>query len=340
MTSPPRRPGPALLLVLCGAALFLSGFTALGLVGELRGRTLDVSAWWVGLGDLPAPVRIAVLGAFAALAGAWAVRPRTGPTRRWATMIAFGLFAALAVRDVVAFYGVVASQPVRPMLPVPLSLLVALLLAALAVWVSRSRPSPAMARRPWTRIAVALAALAWAVAFPLAQMLFFGTTDYRRPADAAVVFGARVYASGTPSPLLADRIRTGVDLYRAGLVRTIVMSGGDGADGFNEAVVMRQVAIDAGVEPSAVLVDPAGVSTEATVANVAGMLDLRGPNPPAVIAVSQAYHLPRVQLAFATAGIDVLTVPAQDPVPIGEWPILVAREVLAWWAYALRICLG
>ena len=59
-----------------------------------------------------------------------------------------------------------------------------------------------------------------------------------------------------------------------------------------------------------------------------------------LIAVSQAYHLPRIQLAFAAAGIDVLTVPAIDPVPISEMPLLVAREVPAFWSYFLRQCLA
>ena len=122
-------------------------------------------------------------------------------------------------------------------------------------------------------IALAVAAGAWTLVFPLAQMLFFGTTDYRRPADVAVIFGARVYATGRPSPLLADRIRTGVELYQSGLVPLLVMSGGDGTDGFNEARVMRDVAVAAGVDPSAILVDPAGNSTEATVADVAALLD-------------------------------------------------------------------
>lgn len=339
-------------ILLRGLALFLAAFTVAGLLGELRGRTLDPSGWWIGLGDLPAPVRLAVLAAFVVAGLGWVVRPRMAGARRWATAGTFALLAALALRDVAAFAAAVQAAGVRPMLPVPLSLVVAVLLAAMAVAAAipaDRQPDPTerpAAGRAWFgrawfgRAGLVLAAVAWAIAFPLAQMLFFGTTDYRRPADAAVVFGARVYASGRPSPLLADRIRTGIELSRAGLVRTLVMSGGDGADGFNEAVVMRQVAIDAGVEPGAVLADPAGVSTEATVANVTALLGLDGPDPPTVIAVSQAYHLPRVQLAFATAGIDVLTVPAEDPEPIGEWPILVAREVLAWWAYALRICLG
>ena len=65
-----------------------------------------------------------------------------------------------------------------------------------------------------------------------------------------------------------------------------------------------------------------------------------GTSPNGVIAVSQAYHLPRVQLTFATAGIDVLTVPAAESQPISEMPLLVAREVPAFWVYFLRVCLG
>ena len=160
----------------------------------------------------------------------------------------------------------------------------------------------------------------------------------------ASTFASRSWRARTRAArsLLADRIRTGIELYRSGLVPTLVMSGGDGADGFNEAQVMRDEAIAGGVSPAAIVVDPAGLTTEATVANAMALVVAR-PGvavPPRVIAVSQAYHLPRIQLSFATAGIDVLTVPAADPQPIGEMPWLVAREVPAFWVYYLRVCLG
>ena len=258
---------------------------------------------------------------------------------RWATALACALVALLALRDTASFLAISGSGFVHSSLPVPFSLFVAATLATLAVAVLRVPPVDAggPVRKA---LAILASVMAWGLVFPLAQMFFFGTTDYRRPADAAVIFGARVYASGVPSPLLADRIRTGVELYQAGLVPTLVMSGGDGADGFNEAAVMRDEAVAAGVSPGAILVDPAGVTTEATVANAMTLLGERAGVPPRVIAVSQAYHLPRVQLSFATAGIDVLTVPAADPEPIGEMPLLVAREVPAFWVYYLRVCLG
>jgi vancomycin permeability regulator SanA len=105
---------------------------------------------------------------------------------------------------------------------------------------------------------------------------------------------------------------------------------------------MRDQAVAAGVPANAVLVDRAGVNTDATVDHTIALL--AEPSIPRawmrLITVSQAYHLPRIQLAFSQAGVDVLTVPAADPVPIDEMPLLVAREVPAFWLYYLRACFG
>jgi vancomycin permeability regulator SanA len=347
----------ALVLLSRGAAIFLAMFTLVGLVGELRGRATDLSLWWIDIRDLPTLVRFGLLGSFAVLLLAWAVRRAPGPRLRRATAIGCLVFAAFALRDAARYLTVIDGEFVHPSAPIPLSALIAVGLAVLAAialrrWphgaVAPDAPGASEAPTPSSRqeaLGLLVAAGCWAFLFPLAQMVFFGTTDYRRPADAAVVFGARVYATGRPSPLLADRIATGIELYRAGLVGTLVMSGGDGADGFNEARVMRDEAIAAGVDPAAILVDPAGNTTEATVDNSLALLTSRaggagGLSPPRIIAVSQAYHLPRIQLAYANGGIDALTVPAADPEPIREMPLLALREVPAFWAYYLRVCLG
>lgn len=324
-----------------GAALFLGVMTLIGVIGELRGRTSDLSLWWIDLRDLDHPVRLGLLVTFATVAIAWAGAPR-GSDRggRIAAVVFFG-FGILAVRDVTRFYDAANAGLIRPAVPVPLSLLIAVGLAALGLVAARGLLQWDPSRR--RRLAGIMgAAVGWAVVFPIAQMLFFGTTDYRRPADVVVVFGARVYATGQPSPLLADRIRTAVNLYRAGIAPILIMSGGDGTDGFNEARVMRDVAIADGVDPKAIIVDPSGDSTEATVTNVEAILAARttAPGDERVIVVSQAYHLPRIQLAFSNVGRDVLTVPATERQPIRELPLLMLREVPAFWAYYVRICLG
>lgn len=73
-----------------------------------------------------------------------------------------------------------------------------------------------------------MAIVAASVLFPLAQMYCLGRTDYRRPADVIVVFGCLVRADGTPLMPLADRVRTGVELYQAGLANRLIFSGGPG----------------------------------------------------------------------------------------------------------------
>ena len=328
-------------LVLRGGVIFLALFLLVGLIGEYRGRVSDLSLWLVDLRDISV-VRIPLLGGIALVLVGWGVRPTAG--RGWSLGAAAGctVLALAAARDVVRFYASEIGPQVRPAMPIPLSLVIAIVLAGTAVAIVRGSPSSALFRVSRTTLGLGAAVLAWAFVFPLSQMLFFGTTDYRRPADAAVVFGARVYANGEPSVLLADRIATGVDLYREGLVPVLIMSGGDGADGYNEAQVMRDVAVAHGVDPAAVIVDPTGVTTEATVANTFAILVERGGSlgPGRLIAVSQAYHLPRIQLAYANTGIDVLTVPAIDPVAIREMPLLALREVPAFWSYFLRACLG
>jgi len=59
-----------------------------------------------------------------------------------------------------------------------------------------------------------------------------------------------------------------------------------------------------------------------------------------VLAVSHAYHLPRVKMAYRRAGWDVYTVPAEESRPLTQTPYLVAREVAAVWAYYLRPLAG
>lgn len=329
-------------VVVRGAALFLGVFTLIGLIGTVRGRMIDASLWIVDLRDVPVLARFGLLAAFSGLLIAWSLRRAPNRAVRRATAAICLLMAAFACRDAVTFAAETHTGLVRAAIPLPLSLFIAAGLVVLAVAALRvARATDAINARAvtWTTGAAG----AWAVVFALAQMVFFGTTDYRRPADAAVVFGAGVYASGQPSPLLTDRIRTGVELYRAGLTPILVMSGGDGSDGFNEARVMRDAAVAAGVDPADVVVDPVGVSTEATVTDTMALLAARDGSDPSsglrLLAVSQAYHLPRVQLAFEAAGIDVLTVPTIEAQPIGEMPILIAREVPGFWVYYVRACL-
>ena len=315
-----------------GLALFIGGFTLLSVVGAARFAAFDATLWWVAVPFVPRLVSAGLLAAVGVAFVAYAVAPRMRAWRRWPTLALIVFFAAVAVYNAVDFFLVWRAGDIAPGVPLPLSLVIALLLA-FVTWAAARSPAPR--RRRWAAAAVLVfVAAVCVVLFPLAQVLFFGATDYRRAADIVVVFGAQVHDNGAPSTSLRDRMDTAIGLFKDRLVKKILVSGGVGDSGYNEALVMRDMAVKAGVPREDVVVDSGGVNTEATVRN---SIPFFGSEPPSrVLAVSQFYHLPRIKLAYQRAGWDVLTVPAGTSTPIQETPYLVAREIPAFWVYYLR----
>jgi len=315
-----------------GLALFIGGFTLVSVYGSLRHAHADFTIWWVAVPAVGRFVAGLVLALAAATLIGYAAAPRMRRWRRWPTV---GLCVALAVVTAwngVDFYRAWQSGQLHPGLPVPLSFVVCVLFVFIA-WAAFRPPAPR--RRRLAAVAVlVLTAGACALLFPVAQVFFFGKTDYRRPADVAVVFGAQVHENGLASTSLNDRMTTAIRLYKDHLVKRILVSGGVGDSGFNEAIVMRDIAVKAGVRAHDVVIDSNGVSTNATVADTVPFFGADGWTR--ILAVSQFYHLPRIKLAYQRAGWNVFTVPAGTSTPIPQTPYLVVREIPAFWVYYLE----
>jgi uncharacterized SAM-binding protein YcdF (DUF218 family) len=97
---------------------------------------------------------------------------------------------------------------------------------------------------------------------------------------------------------------------------------------------MKRRAVELGVPADVIVLDNAGVNTDATVANTTALLRARGLTR--VLVVSQFYHLPRIKMAYRAAGWQVRTVPAQAPRPIAKTPLFVVREIPGFWVYWAR----
>ncbi len=273
-----------------------------------------------------------LLTALAVALLAYAFLPHMPAWRRWPTVGLCLFFAAVTVWNGADFYLTWRAGDIDPGMPVPLSFVFCALFVFIA-WAALR--GPAQRRRRWAAAGVLFATTAACVLlFPLAQIFFFGTTDYRRPADVVVVFGAQVHDDGRPSTSLRDRVDTAVRLHKDGLVKYVFVSGGVGESGYNEALVMRDMAVEAGVPTEAIAIDSNGVSTTATVTDTVPFFG--GAGWKRVLAVSQFYHLPRIKLAYQRFGWDVLTVPAAPSSPVRETPYLVAREIPAFWVYYLE----
>lgn len=295
----------------------IAAFGLLNLALALIHPDLDANWLWLGWAGAGVPGALLV-SAFALAVLGW---------RRWsagraapAARAVVALVALGCAVDAVGYFRVLAAGRIDTALPIPLSLLCA---ALLAWWVARP---PAGAPSGWIgRIA----------AHGLAVGLWIGglvgslaVTDYARPADAIVVFGAAVWSDGRPSDALRDRTETALALYRRGLAPVLVFSGGHGPGApISEPEAMRQMALAAGVPASAIVLDETGLNTAATVAAVAELARARGWQR--VMMVSHDYHCARIKLACARQGLAAYTVPAVEPLPLAGKPYYVFRELVA-----------
>lgn len=107
----------------------------------------------------------------------------------------------------------------------------------------------------------------------------FSTLEAVPAKEAALILGAAAYPSRL-SDVLKDRVETGIDLYKAGKVKMLIMSGSA-----HEAKSMAEYALKAGVPESALIEDEKGLNTFNSLDNAKDQTSL--------VVVSQAYHLPR-----------------------------------------------
>lgn len=160
-----------------------------------------------------------------------------------------------------------------------------------------------------------------------------GMRDDRRPSDIAVVLGNQVYRDGRPSPRLAARLDEAVRIWRANLVKAVVVSGGIDRNGTDEAAAMRRYLVGKNIPASAILMDPHGVNTWETARNTTAIMKAHAWHSAMVI--SQYFHIPRTKLAFRQFGISD---PRSSSPTYVEWRDVysISREVIGYPAYWLR----
>jgi len=145
----------------------------------------------------------------------------------------------------------------------------------------------------------------------------------------AIVFGAGVYSDGRLSPVLADRVQTGVDLYRSGKVGKLMMTGDNRFEWYNEPSAMGRYAIAQGVPAEDIVYDYAGRRTYDSCYRARHIFGITE-----AILITQEYHLPRALYTADKMGIDVIGVPA-DRRPYSMLDYFKARELIAlaaaWW---------
>lgn len=106
-------------------------------------------------------------------------------------------------------------------------------------------------------------------------------------ADCILILGAGV-KDDKPKPMLRDRLLTGIELYKSGAAKKIIMSGDHGRADYDEVNVMRAFALEQGVRAEDIFLDHAGFSTYDSVYRAKNIFGAEN-----IIIVSQKYHLYR-----------------------------------------------
>jgi len=146
-----------------------------------------------------------------------------------------------------------------------------------------------------------IVAIVLVIAWTSFRIWAVGNRDDRRPADSIVVLGAAQY-DGKPSPVLKARLDHAIDLYRAGLAKVLVVTGGKAeGDRTTEAASARAYAIAKGVPASAILIEDQGRTTLESLGAVAGILREHG--LASALLVSDRTHMLRVLRIARDQGI-------------------------------------
>ncbi|MEV6104934.1 ElyC/SanA/YdcF family protein [Streptomyces sp. NPDC051940] len=170
-------------------------------------------------------------------------------------------------------------------------------------------PATVAGRRRLLRAAVLCCVLAL---LPSAWVYASTGARLRSTADApvapvALVFGAGLW-NGEPSPYLAHRLDAAVQLYEAGKVRAILVSGDNSTTDYDEPTSMRDYLVGRGVPERRVVRDYAGFDTWDSCTRAARIFGVRR-----ALVVSQRFHVPRALALCRAAGIDAYGVGVDEP---------------------------
>jgi vancomycin permeability regulator SanA len=133
---------------------------------------------------------------------------------------------------------------------------------------------------------------------------------------------------------LRERLDRALALAQEGTVRFVIVSGGLGREGHEEADVMQSYLVQRGLPGDRVLVDRGGYDTYESSRNARKIMDAQG--LVSAVIVSHYYHLPRAIATFKRFGISDVSGAAVEtpPRPRDTWNIL--REFGAFYFYLVR----
>ncbi len=141
--------------------------------------------------------------------------------------------------------------------------------------------------------------------------------------DCILVLGCGVLPDGTPTAMLEDRLKRGIELYENGAAPKLLMSGDNGQQEYDEVNAMKNYALACNIPSTDVFMDHAGFSTYESVYRARDIFQAKK-----VIIVTQQYHLHRALHIAERLGLEAYGVSADYRAYWGQTQRDI-REILA-----------
>jgi SanA protein len=119
-------------------------------------------------------------------------------------------------------------------------------------------------------------------------------------AQAALVLGAQVMPNGHPSRMLEDRIAAAADLYEAGKVDKLLLSGDHSRAVYDEVGTMKLQLLKRGIPAEDIFTDHAGFDTWDSAQRAKRVFDVD-----TAVVVTQRFHMARALYDARRAGLKV-----------------------------------
>jgi SanA protein len=133
------------------------------------------------------------------------------------------------------------------------------------------------------------------------------TVDTAPTDRVVIVFGAGLRPDGSAGPVMRDRVETAVNLYKAGKVDKLLMSGDNRFVEYNEPEAMRQYALAFGIPDEDIVLDYAGRRTYDTCYRAKEIFQVDS-----AILVTQDFHMARALFLCNTFGVESVGVEANN----------------------------
>ena len=135
--------------------------------------------------------------------------------------------------------------------------------------------------------------------------------------DCILILGAGIWGD-KPSPMLEDRLKEGITLYKKGTTKKIIMSGDHSREDYDEVKIMKEYAESEGVSSEDIFMDHAGFSSYDSVYRAKEIFGVQK-----MIIVTQKYHLYRSLYIAKKLGIEAYGIESN----LRTYPGQVFREI-------------